>query len=152
MPLSQKSFLALAALLAAFLIPLLSSSLRGLTHVLTCQEQAQTPFTVEITGSGPPRVISSTTITRGEEELLCGGLNLDLRARGAGQDSVDMIVSIGNATESLWRGTVSLAIEGGPTIPVDIGQIPPGETRSDTVELSFRPGVHDLNGSLLIGP
>jgi hypothetical protein len=37
-------------------------------------------------------------------------------------------------------------------VPISIGQIPPGGTRTGKVELHIAPGTHHISGSLLIGP
>lgn len=151
MPAILKSRLALFAMLGIFLIPIGMSSLRGLSHVLTCQSEAKTPFTLVIPEEGDPLVTTSTRITRGQEtKKLCGGLLLEMGAR-IESGKVEMIVPITNRTKFAWRGTVKLTL-GDTSIPVDIGEIPAGETESDTVPLNLRPGSHQLNGSLLIGP
>ena len=153
MPPILRSRLALFALLGAFLIPIGMSSMRGLTHVLACEEQAKQPFTVVVNPVGEPEVLSSTRITRGNEkaERLCGGLTLDLEARTGGQGKVTLVVPVTNHTEFLWRGTVTLVI-GKTPIPVNIGEIPSGETAVDEVDLKLDPGTLEVNGSLLIGP
>ena len=148
-----RSRMALFALLGAFLLPISVSGLRGLTHTLTCQDEVETPFTMVVHDNGPPEVISSTRISRGQEEGLCGGLLLDLRAKGT-SNNVKMKVLITNNTTSLWRGTVQLALGGRTqaTFPVRIGSIPPGKTASDTVDLKLPTGSTELGGSLLLGP
>jgi hypothetical protein len=149
MPNILRSRLALVALVGAFLIPIGMSSLRGLTHVLTCKEQARTPFTV-LVGDGRSEAVTSTRLAR-DEAPICGGLSLDLGARLLGPQRAAMVVPITNGTEHPWRGSVALVMNG-TTIPVDIGEIPPRSTASDTVELNLERGAHELNGSLLIGP
>jgi hypothetical protein len=145
---------AVVAFLGVFLIPLFSSSLRGLTHVLTCQDEVATPFTLIVPEDGPPQVLSSITLERGVDATLCGGLTLDLRASGAGPGNIKMTVVINNATENVWQGSVSLALEGERrvTFPVTIGELGPGEDSSDTITISLPKGNHELGGSLLIGP
>ncbi len=153
MLLSQRSLIALVAMLGAFLIPILSSSLRGLTHVLTCEEPTPAPFTMIVPENGPPQVISSRLITRGQEEGLCGGLKVNLRAGASGAETIRMVVEIQNDTNLLWQGTVQLALQNQSTIPVSIGRIPAKESRSDQVEFSLRRGTtQEIQGSLLIGP
>ena len=157
---------ALFALFGVMLIPVATSTLRGLTHVLTCEEEVTTPFALIIQGRQEPTVISSTTIERGEvppetpgeviqEPLgrLCGGLSVDLTARtlGPGSGKVIMTVPITNHTEFAWQGTVLFQV-GETSIPVDVGEVPPGGTGSDEIQLDLGPGDHDLTGSLLIGP
>lgn len=153
MPSVLRSRVALFALMGAFLIPITVSGLRGLTHILTCQDKVETPFTIFVPETGPPLVSSSTRIERGQEEGLCGGLLLVLKAKG-GNDSVEMIVLITNNTQDPWRGTVQLALEGQTSVklPIDIGSIPSGETAKDTVQISLGSGTTEIGGSLLIGP
>src|SRR2546423_15302395 len=71
--------MALIALLGAFLIPILLSSLQGLTHVLTCQQATNVPFTVELPEHGQPTISSSAVITREQAKGLCGGPPLEMR-------------------------------------------------------------------------
>ncbi len=135
------------------MIPIGMSSLRGLTHVLACEQEAKQPFTVVVNPVGEPEVLSSTRISRGNEQegQLCGGLTLDLEARTGGQGKVTLVVPVTNHTEFLWRGTVTLVI-GKTAIPVNIGEIPSGDTAVDEVDLDLEPGTLEINGSLLIGP
>ena len=151
-----RSRVALVAMMGAFLIPIGMSSLRGLTHVLTCKKEAQTPFTIILEEGQPPTFLSSTgVITADEEEKserVCGGLELDLGvSQGGKPDAVRVHVPITNTGTFEWRGTVALKA-GKTTIPVDIGSIKPGVTEKDTVQVSLRRGSTQLNGSLLIGP
>lgn len=150
MPPILRSRLALLTLLGVFLIPIGMSSLRGLTHVLTCKQEAKQPFTVVVT-EGNPEVLSSMRIGRGDTGQLCGGLTLETKARSGTGGNISLVLPITNHTEHLWRGTVSVLI-GKTTIPVDIGEVPAGETRQDTIDLELKKGTTELNGSLLIGP
>lgn len=138
--------------MAAFLIPIGTSSLRGLGHILTCEEKAATPFTLAIPPPelGPPQILSSKRISR-DDTGLCGGLSLEMGAQIRGQHTIAMTVGIKNGSEFPWRGTIQLRL-GDTPIPVGIGHIPAGETRDDEVEFDLEPGTHELEGSLLIGP
>jgi hypothetical protein len=146
-----RSRAALAVMLGAFLIPIGMSSLRGLTHVLTCDDEVTTPFTLIVPERGEPTVVSSTIIERGQEGGLCGGLFVNPQARAEGTGRVAMTLPIQNRTEFPWQGTVKLVL-GDITVPVGIGEIPAGKTESDTVHLDLDPGSHEISGSLLIGP
>ena len=150
MPSILRSRLALLALLGAFLIPIGMSSLRGLTHVLTCREETKQPFTVVIT-DGRPEVLSSIRIGRRDTGRLCGGLSLETQARAGDDDEITLVLPITNHTDDPWRGTVSVVI-GSTTIPVDIGEIPAGETRQDSISVNLDQGTTEVSGSLLIGP
>ncbi|MBW3556147.1 MAG: hypothetical protein KY454_04310 [Actinobacteria bacterium] len=151
MPASLRSRVALLVLLGTFLIPVVTSSLRGLTHVLTCAEETEIPFTLITPASGDPVIVSSRTITRDEPEGVCGGLVLDMGVGPAGQGRVALRLPITNNTEFDWQGSVKLKL-GAVVVPVDIGEIKAGETGVDTVRVTVPPGQVELNGSLLIGP
>ena len=151
MPPILRSRLALIALFGVFLIPIGLSSLRGLTHVLTCQADTETPFTVKISDQGVATLLSSVTVERGREAGLCGGLAVNPSAESEGPGRVKMSLPIRNGTAFRWQGTVKLLF-GNTTIPVNIGAIDAGATATDEVRLRVDPGTHELNGSLLIGP
>lgn len=138
--------------MAAFLIPIATSSLRGLGHILTCREAAETPFTLAIPPPelGPPQILSSNRVSR-DEQGLCGGLLLEMAARIEGQHTISMVVGITNESKFPWKGTIQLQL-GDTPIPVGIGEIPANSTREDAVEFDLEPGTHELEGSLLIGP
>ncbi|MEA2507232.1 MAG: hypothetical protein QOH48_1850 [Actinomycetota bacterium] len=152
MPSILRSRIALFALLGAFLIPISMSSLRGLTHVLTCEQQARTPFSVSIPRQGPPLVATSSRLVRGQAATLCGGLTLNMGARVLSPTQIAMVLPIQNKTSFLWRGTVKLVL-GKTSIPIDIGSVPAGSTRTAQVPFHVPSGSTDsIQGSLLIGP
>ena len=151
MPSILRSRLALFALMGIFLIPIGTSSLRGLTHVLTCRDAVEQPFTLVVPPNGPPELLSSLRITREKPEKLCGGLTMDARVSAAGEGKIAFELPIKNSTEFVWRGTVKLQL-GQTSIPVDIGEIAAGDTESDTVTFDLDEGTHEVDGSLLIGP
>lgn len=139
--------------MGAFLIPISMSSLRGLSHILTCRDEAATPFTLAIPPPelGPPQLLSSTRIQRGAEKGFCGGLFTKMGAQVTGQHKITMIVGITNRSDYDWQGTIELHL-GSTAIPVGIGNVPAGATEEDTVEFDLDPGTHEVEGSLLIGP
>jgi hypothetical protein len=151
MPSALRSRIALVVLLGTFLIPLGTSSLRGLTHLLTCREAARVPFTLVVPEDGPPVITSSNVITRDEEVGVCGGLVLDLGVGPSTPGKVRLRLPITNHTDFDWRGTVRLDL-GGTVVPVDIGEIKSGQTAVDTVTVKVDPGELQVDGSLLIGP
>src|SRR5688500_18701710 len=81
MPSALRYRLDLFGSLGAFLIPIRLSSLRGLTHVLTCKDSAETPFTLITPEGMEPQLLSSSRITADTEEFLCGGHSLNMGAR-----------------------------------------------------------------------
>ncbi len=157
MPSALRAQVALVGLLAVLLIPIGTSSLRGLTHVLTCREEAATPFSVEVVADGPPVVSSSNVIERDvdggvAEPSVCGGLTLDLRVGSRVEDRADVTLAIANGSDYGWRGSVQLRLDD-TDIPIDIGHIASGETETDTFELRLDKGrTYQIRGNLLIGP
>ena len=139
------------ALLGAFLIPITVSTLRGLTHVLTCRDEVATPFTFVVGDAGEATLLSSTVLQEAGPAELCGGLSVDLRATTNPDGRVALRVPITNDTGHRWRGTVMLQVEGA-SIPVEIGEVDPGATAEDTLDFRLDPGQHEISGSLLIGP
>ncbi len=134
-----------------FLIPIGTSSLRGLTHVLTCSEPTEAPFTIVLQAGEPPTILSSASVSRGEEAGLCGGLLLSTRVGALSANKIRITLPITNRTEFPWEGSVSLKLKD-TTVPVSIGGVAPGETREDSVVVSVDPGTTEIGGSLLIGP
>jgi hypothetical protein len=151
MPSGLRSKIALVALLGAFLIPVATSSLRGLTHILTCSDAEEVPFTLVNPEQGEPSILSSATLTRGDARGVCGGLVLDLAAQQAGPGRVGLDLSIANQTDEDWHGTVKLRI-GATTVPVDIGAIKARGTEVDSVKVKLDPGAVEVQASLLVGP
>lgn len=120
--------------------------------MLVCEERVRQPFTMVVPKDGNPELLSSLRITRAEQKgEICGGLSIDPRAKGDGPGVVQFILPVSNQTDLTWRGTISLQL-GKTRIPVEIGEVGPGETVSDTVRLNLDEGTHEIEGSLLIGP
>lgn len=135
------------------MIPIGQANLGGLTHVLTCKQQIEQPFTVVIPpDGGEPELLSSLRISREEVDTsLCGGLTVDPGVSTAGRGTIVMSLPIHNESAYLWRGTVTLRL-GKTSIPVGIGEVPAGETRSEDVKFDLKEGTFELNGALSIGP
>jgi hypothetical protein len=157
MPSALRAQVALIGLLAVLLIPIGTSSLRGLTHILTCKDQSATPFSVQVPEDGAPTISSSTVIERPAEgeppsNEICGGLTLDLIMGAATSNRAEMTLAIANNTDYGWRGSVQLEL-GDTVIPIDIGEIDAGEQATDTFDVKLDRGrSYEIAGSLLIGP
>jgi hypothetical protein len=156
MPAILRSRLALLTLMGAFLIPIGMSSLRGLTHVLVCEKEVKQPFTMIVTASGEPQILSSTRLTREPQAPptgrgICGGLLIEPRARSEEGGRIAFTLPVRNLTDHIWRGTIAVRL-GNIQIPVDVGEVGPGQTASDTILLNLEEGEHEVNGSLFVGP
>ena len=148
---STRARIALAALLGIFLIPMITSSLNGLTHVLTCSAATPSSFTIEAPDNAPPVILSAITVSRDQDTSLCGGLTLNMGVSKPDADKVELTVPITNNTKFPWRGSVSLVLDA-KTVPIDIGEIQPGGTETARVQVKVDAGHHEIDGTLLIGP
>jgi hypothetical protein len=157
MPSALRAQVALIGLLAVLLIPIGTSSLRGLTHILTCRDRSATPFSVDVPETGPPTISSSTVIERDPSgavasKEVCGGLTLDLEMGSRVENRTDVTLRITNNSKFGWRGSVQLHL-GETQIPIDIGKIDAGKTATDSFQLRLDAGRrYEIEGSLLIGP
>lgn len=147
----QRSRLALVVLLAVFLIPVATSSLRGLTHVLACTQETSSQLSLVNQEGQEPVLLSAASATRDGPALLCGGLSVNIAAQVAGPGRVTLIVPIKNHSELTWRGTVRLELDE-TAVPLAIGSIPAGETVEDRVTVRLPEGQQEVSGELLIGP
>ena len=158
MPSALRAQVALVGLLAVLLIPIGTSSLRGLTHILTCRDRSATPFSVDVPETGPPTISSSTVIERDPSsgdvvsKEVCGGLTLDLVMGNRVDNDTDVTLRITNNSKYGWRGSVQLKL-GDTQIPIDIGEIDAHSTAEDSFELRLDANRrYDIVGNLLIGP
>ncbi len=150
----QRSRLALVVLLAVFLIPVGTSSLRGLTHVLVCGQETSSQLSLVNQEGQEPILLSATSAVRGPQPaspLLCGALSVNIAAQGAGPGRVTLIVPIKNHGDMTWRGTVRLELDT-TAVPLAIGRIPAGATVEDRVTVRLPEGQQEVSGELLIGP
>lgn len=152
MVLSVRSRLALFALIGIFLIPVVTSSLDGLTYVLTCQANTRSPFVLSIPARGLPTTSSAETIRRSQvQHQLCGGLTLNMGVQQVGPAVFRITLPLTNGTRYRWRGSVKVVL-GHTSFPVGIGEIRPGATRTGHVDVHVDSGTHEITGSLLVGP
>ena len=165
MPSALRAQVALVGLLAVLLIPIGTSSLRGLTHVLTCNQEAAADFSVNAGGDTPATATSSAIITRRDANdgttnatgavtvnELCGGLTLDLAVGTPRENRVPVTLIITNNSDYGWRGSVQMQLDN-TTLPITIGRIDAGAVAKNTFVIRVDPDRrYALKGSLLIGP
>lgn len=143
--------LAVFVLFGVFLIPVAFSSLRGLTHVVTCTSEIARPFEVAVGTEDRPVITGSAVVEAGATEPCGGALEVDVSVAARGPNEIAVTVPITNEGTAPWRGTVRLRV-GNTVIPFQIGLVPAGETRSETIVLRLPDGTTGFSGSLLIGP
>jgi hypothetical protein len=152
MPSALRAKVSLVSIFAVLLIPIYTSSLRGLTHVLTCDQVTDADFSVVVDDQGRPSILSSVSFDRNTDRSLCGGLTADFAMGSARDNRADVLLTIANNTEFDWQGSIALKVDD-TTIPVSIGRVPAQTTRHSTVTVRLRDDRdYELKGSLLIGP
>ena len=134
-----------------FLIPVLLSSLRGLTHVVSCTREIARPFSVAVGDETSPIITGSAVVEAGAQPACGDEIRVDVSVAERGPNEIAVTIPIANDGASAWRGTVRLQV-GTTVIPFDIGLVPPGQTRSETIVLRLPDGTTGFSGSLLIGP
>ncbi len=145
----------LVVLALLFLIPVGTSSLRGLAHLLTCEDEVGTPFAIQpgLFEGDPPTVTSSRVLEQGVDPLLCDALMIDMAANRWDEDrgALEMEFVIANVSDQPWHGTVHVRIDR-QRIPLEAGRIDPGYQVSNTVWVRTGEDRVDIEGTLLIGP
>lgn len=147
--------LPLLALALIFLIPVGMSTLRGISHVLTCEDEVGTPISI-VPGPDkgqPPIVASSQIFEAGQDSLICESLTVELavgefsEARGA----VELIVGATNRSDVDWHGTMQLKM-GRDSIPLPIGKVQAGQSVQRSAWVRGFDDQLEIDGTLLIGP
>ncbi len=149
---SLRNRLALVVFIGVLLIPAVAGNLRGLTHVLVCEEPISRPFFVQILDG--EATVGSAIVVTDEATSACRGLSVDLRAALDG-DRLDLEVLLTNETDLSWRGTVGLAVEtegADVIIPARTGTVDASSTSSVTLSVNLSEGITDIDGTLLLGP
>ena len=151
MPALLRTRVVLLALFGVFLIPVVLSTVRGLTHVVSCTREIARPFEVAVGDDDRPVLAGSAVVEAGEAPQCGGALKANVEVSAKGPNEIAVTVPITNAGEAAWRGTVSLRV-GNTVIPFHVGLVPAGETRSETIVLRLPDGTTGFTGSLLLGP
>jgi len=135
------------------LIPLWTSSLRGLTHLLTCDETTDTDFSLIVAPDGTASALSSVRVDRdkGDREV-CGGLVVDVGVRSSTAGSSDLLITISNRTGFGWHGSVQVDLDD-VSFPIAVGEVAPDASVTEVVEVDLdRDRTYEIGGKLLIGP
>lgn len=120
MPSALRVRVALIGFVAVLLVPIGTSSLRSLTHVLTCDE----PFELDLPVGGEA----------GRSEA-CHGLAVELESSRRDDGRLVVVVRLSNGTDHGWRGTVEV-VAGDSTAASSIGLLGPGATETDRITLA----------------
>ena len=143
---------AIIGFFAVFLIPIATSSLGGLTQLVTCKATQAVGFTLVVPSHGEPTIITSESLQKGQRPTGgCPGLNLNLQAGFGHTGALFIELNIRNNSRYVWQGTVVVHL-GTLDLPVPIGRIPAGQVGSSRVDVNPGAGAHEVGGQLLVGP
>jgi hypothetical protein len=132
----------LACLPLLFLFP----AIQGLRFPLLCHQSAGTAFSM---GPGTQPALGSSLADR---PPLCGGLSVVVTLSRLGNRTVAIRPTISNLTARDWHGSVLLRITGLGAIPLSIGRVAAGSSRSAVATVVLPEGREDIAGELDLGP
>jgi hypothetical protein len=151
LPVSVRSRYALWLLVAVLLIPLGTTNLRGLHHLVSCTEELDQTFAVTAVDADRAIITGSTSVVREPPTGKCAAVSMNMRVRSDGRGFILITLPVTNETDRSWSTSVKLKIDG-LTTSVSVGRVPPGETRSKQVRIRLTRELQSITGTLLVGP
>jgi hypothetical protein len=141
----------LAMLLASFLIPVATSSLRGVTHVLECTGANQETFEVFWTKNNKAIITGSAVIEPTNNTGLCTDVDADMALRPGTEGRVLVTVRVRNDRASDVQATV-VVDTGSLEVPVRLGTMRAGTTTARQVTIRGGRKVTVVRTRLIVGP
>ena len=139
-------------LATALMIPLLSSSLGGLTHRVSCRTEFTPDFDVQAGGDTEAMVSSSIVLTRDSPATppRCPGFSLDALVNPSGPTRLATSLSATNASTSSAHVTAQISVDGRYSY-LPIGVLASGQTIQKTFVVNVPKGSSVLRARLLLG-
>ncbi len=136
----------------ALMIPLLSSSLGGLTHRISCRTEFSPDFDVLDEGGAEALVSSSIVLTRDAPATSprCPGFTLDATVNPSGPTRLSTALSATNASTSSAHVTAQISVDGRNSY-LPIGVLGSGQTIQKTFVVNVPKGSSVLRARLLLG-
>jgi hypothetical protein len=141
----------LGLLLASFLIPVATSNLRGVTHLLECTGPTQETFEVFWTKSNKAIITGSSVIEPTNTTGLCQDVDADMSLRPGTEGRVLVTVRVRNDRSKNVQATI-VVDTGTLQVPVRLGTMRAGTTTSRQVTLRGGRNVTVVRTRLLVGP
>jgi hypothetical protein len=153
LPAALRARIALITLLGLFLIPVTTSSLRGLTHVLTCRADIVATLSIDTSTDAAAVLGSADRVVRGAEEAdSCDDVSVQLDLASTTGDRAELTLEVTNRSGFDRNGSVELQFSG-VDIPINVGRIAARSTETEAVTLRVRPDrTYEVTGTLLLGP
>jgi hypothetical protein len=141
----------LVGMLGAFLLPVVTGNLRGVTHLIDCTAPTREAFEVFWTASNRAVITGSSTIEAGDRQGVCDDVDADVAVRPGAENRVIVTVRVTNGRSEAIHATVQIDT-GTQRVPVRLGTVGPRTQSSDRVVLRAGRRVTSISTTLLVGP
>ncbi len=134
------------------MLPLLSSSLGGLTHRVSCRTEYTPDFDV-LAGEGAKALVSSSIVLTRDSPATpprCPGFSIDALVNPSGPTRLSTALSAKNASTSSAHVTAQISVDGRNSY-LPIGVIASGQTIQKTFVVHVPKGSSILRARLLLG-
>ncbi len=145
------SRVALAMLVGSFLIPLSTTTLRGMHHLVSCTDAVDQTFAVTAIDSLRAVITGSTSVVREPPTGECSAVDMNMQVRPDGKGFILISMPVVNRTDRPWNASVVLRLDGLQTM-VRVGRIHPGDTDTKDLRVRLTAELQSITGTLVVGP
>ena len=145
------SRVAMAALVGSFLIPLSTTSLRGLHQLVTCTDEVDQTFSVTAVDSVRAVITGSTSVVREPPVGKCSAVDMNMQVKPDGKGFILITMPVENKTNLAWNTSVILQLDSLRTT-VRVGRIKPEGTLTKELRVRLTDELASITGTLVVGP
>lgn len=145
------SRVALAMLVGSFLIPLSTTTLRGMHHLVSCTDEVDQTFAVTAIDSLRAVITGSTSVVREPPTGECSAVDMNMQVRPDGKGFILISMPVVNRTDRPWNTSVILRLDGLKTT-VRVGRVQPGDTFTKALRVRLTTELQSITGTLVVGP
>jgi hypothetical protein len=142
---------ALWLMMAAFLIPLGTSTLRGMHHLVSCTDEIDQTFSVTAIDAKSAVITGSTSVVRTPPTGECSAVDMNMRVRPDSKGFVLIRLPVENKTDRAWTASVILQLDDLKT-SVPIGRIEAGKVKTKELRVRLTQELQSITGTLVVGP
>jgi hypothetical protein len=142
---------ALWLLVASLLIPLGTTTLRGMHHLVSCIDEIDQTFAVTAIDQTNAVITGSTSVVRTPPTGDCSAVEMNMRVQPDSKGFVLIDLPVENKTDRTWIASVILQLDGLKT-SVPVGRVQPGDTKNKTVRVRLTKDLRSITGTLIVGP
>ena len=140
------------SLATAIMLPLLTSSLGGLTHRVSCRGSYTPDFDVTADAATEPLIASAIVLTRDAPAVpvRCSGFTIDARLNPVSPTAVAAVIAAANASTHDARATVQIRV-GTKRSEISLGVLKSGSSLEKTITVNVPKGASVFKARLLLG-